>query len=434
MSDSVRVSVRVAVSPDVAFDLFTREIDSWYRVDPDTLPDITRTAAIRFEPHVGGRLIDVHDLASDEGRELGRVTAWDPGRRLAFTDNEGTEVEVTFEPVGAGTRVVLTHRGLDRLASQRAAAVRRAGWAALAPFYYDHVRANAPAVGMAAGSLLVFGVLGGLIVALVLVLPRPVVWILPLLFGAALTIVYRLEDRLIRRWRLSRWQNRRISSQVGAVLGVGFLIYGVYGVSEHHSYALTAIGVPVMLVLTCLSDLQAGPANGRSMRNPAVAARPTFAARHPLALISIAGAVALSTGLTDLVDVPTELVDVAFGALITLTAARSLRAGYSKGRQQRILGLDPDLYLAVTRALSEHDRQPEVLVHHPSQHPEYSGWYAYAGDRDEDPCDLIAWTVKDLIDHSPETARPLREGDGTWKWDHAKRSYYPAQTSDHIAK
>lgn len=104
MSDSVTASVEVAVSPDVAFDVFTQEIDSWYRVDPDTLPDVTRTAAIRFEPHVGGRLIDVHDLATGEGREIGRVTMWERGRRLAFVDNDGTEVEVVFEPGGAGTR------------------------------------------------------------------------------------------------------------------------------------------------------------------------------------------------------------------------------------------------------------------------------------------------------------------------------------------
>ncbi len=135
MSDSVTTSVEVAVAPDVAFDVFTREIDAWYRVDPDTLPDITRTAAIRLEPHVGGRLLDVHDIATGAGREMGRVTAWEPARRLAFSDNEGTEVEVSFEPCGAGTRVTLTHRGLDRLTIGRAAQLRRCGWAALTPFY-----------------------------------------------------------------------------------------------------------------------------------------------------------------------------------------------------------------------------------------------------------------------------------------------------------
>lgn len=98
MSDSITTSVEVRVDPAVAFDVFTRDIDAWYRVDAQTLPDITRTGAIRFEPYLGGRLLDVHDLASGAGRELGRITAWQPGRRLVFTDNEGTEVAVDFEP------------------------------------------------------------------------------------------------------------------------------------------------------------------------------------------------------------------------------------------------------------------------------------------------------------------------------------------------
>ena len=147
MSDSVTVSVEVAVSPDVAFDVFTRDIDAWYRVDPDTLPDLTRTAAIRFEPRVGGRLLDVHDLDTGEGREIGRVTAREPGRRLTLTDNEGTEVEVTFQPDGGGTRVTLTHRGLDRLAGRPA----RPGWTALAPFYRDHLAPHARPLALVIG-------------------------------------------------------------------------------------------------------------------------------------------------------------------------------------------------------------------------------------------------------------------------------------------
>ena len=98
MSDSVTTSVEVAVAPVVAFDVFTRDIDAWYRVDAEALPDITRTGAIRFEPHLGGRLLDVHDLPTGEGRELGRITVWEPGQTLGFVDNEGTEVKVDFEP------------------------------------------------------------------------------------------------------------------------------------------------------------------------------------------------------------------------------------------------------------------------------------------------------------------------------------------------
>jgi uncharacterized protein YndB with AHSA1/START domain len=78
-----------------------------------------------FEPHVGGHIID----RGTDGSECrwARVLAYDPPRRVCFswdinlrwqleTDPAKTsEIEVTFTPEGpARTRVVLTHRHLDR--------------------------------------------------------------------------------------------------------------------------------------------------------------------------------------------------------------------------------------------------------------------------------------------------------------------------------
>jgi hypothetical protein len=34
---------------------------------------------VRIEPRVGGRFIEVYDVETDEGFEVGRVTAWEPG-------------------------------------------------------------------------------------------------------------------------------------------------------------------------------------------------------------------------------------------------------------------------------------------------------------------------------------------------------------------
>jgi uncharacterized protein YndB with AHSA1/START domain len=113
--DEVTAEVVVPVSPTRAFELFTRDVDSWWRRGEryggsDVLGH-------RFEPYVGGRFLELL-----EGREgvLGRILAWDPPDRLAFSWRQGnwdpdevTQVEVTFTPVEAGTRVLLKHGGFD---------------------------------------------------------------------------------------------------------------------------------------------------------------------------------------------------------------------------------------------------------------------------------------------------------------------------------
>lgn len=132
---SVRASVHVRADPDAAFAAFTGEIGSWYVRDRHTLADPDRAVGVRFEPGVGGRLIEVYDAGTGEGRETGRITAWEPGRRLAFTDERGTEVEVTFEAAGDRTRVTLEHRGLERLRPDLAAEHARHGWRLLLPWY-----------------------------------------------------------------------------------------------------------------------------------------------------------------------------------------------------------------------------------------------------------------------------------------------------------
>jgi uncharacterized glyoxalase superfamily protein PhnB len=145
-TDAVGASVDVPVDPDHAFTLFTAEVDAWYVVDANTVFDVTRTVAVRFEPGVGGRLVDVHDATTGAGRELGRITTWEPGRRLVFRDSHGTEVDVAFTAVGGGTRVTLVHRGLDALPAAEADHVRRHGWPIVLPWYRRHAAATAAAV------------------------------------------------------------------------------------------------------------------------------------------------------------------------------------------------------------------------------------------------------------------------------------------------
>jgi uncharacterized protein YndB with AHSA1/START domain len=136
---SVRVTVYVAVDPETAFTVFTAEVDAWYKRGPNTFADPKEAVGMRFEPHVGGRFLEVHDAATGEGVEHGRIQVWEPGRRLVFTDRRGTEVEVRFEADAGQTRVTLEHRGLERLAPQVAAQVSKYGWRLLLPWFAQHL-------------------------------------------------------------------------------------------------------------------------------------------------------------------------------------------------------------------------------------------------------------------------------------------------------
>jgi len=119
--DSARVSVTVAVPPPLAFEIFTEEIDRWWRRGIKFRH--TRGGFLRIEPEVGGRLFESID--GDGGPhvfEVGRVRVWDPPRRLTFTwhnanfaAHEQTEVDIEFVPATAGTLVTVTHRGWSSL-------------------------------------------------------------------------------------------------------------------------------------------------------------------------------------------------------------------------------------------------------------------------------------------------------------------------------
>ena len=138
---SVRLSISVALDPDAAFEVFTEEIDAWYRRGPHNFADPARAVGIRFEPGVGGRLIEVYDASTGEGLTAGEIVVWEPGRRLVFVDDRKTEVEVSFEADGeTATRVTLEHRGLERLLPDEAVQHSKYGGQLLLKWYGAYVR------------------------------------------------------------------------------------------------------------------------------------------------------------------------------------------------------------------------------------------------------------------------------------------------------
>ncbi|MBV8442636.1 MAG: SRPBCC domain-containing protein [Hyphomicrobiales bacterium] len=126
MTSKAIVALRVKASQERAFDVFVRQIGLWWR--PNGLFRFTSgpPGRMAFEPWLDGRLTET----DTEGRafEIGRITTFAPGERLAFTwrqasfaPDQMTEVDVRFEAVGDETRVTVTHSGWDRLPIDHAA-------------------------------------------------------------------------------------------------------------------------------------------------------------------------------------------------------------------------------------------------------------------------------------------------------------------------
>jgi uncharacterized protein YndB with AHSA1/START domain len=109
--EAIRKTVLVDFTPEEAFDLFTARIASWWPVRThsyggDDVKDVV------VEPFAGGRVYEVTDAGQ---QDWAKVLAWEPPDLLLLDwqigEACGTEVAVTFEREGPGSRVVLEHRG-----------------------------------------------------------------------------------------------------------------------------------------------------------------------------------------------------------------------------------------------------------------------------------------------------------------------------------
>ena len=113
---TVIVSIEVAADPQLAFDVFTSQIDTWWLRGPKHRFRAPWNGTLAFEPGPSGRLLERY--ADGTTFVIGRVLQWAPGERLvlswrlpSFADAESTEVDVRFDAVDGGTRVSVEHRG-----------------------------------------------------------------------------------------------------------------------------------------------------------------------------------------------------------------------------------------------------------------------------------------------------------------------------------
>jgi len=137
--DAVLKSVTVKASPERAFEVFTRDHDTWWpRTHHIGKSPMTRNT---IECFPGGRCYSSHEDGSE--CDWGKVLVWEPPTLLVLAWmithewgynpdlTKASEVEVRFTPVEGGmTRVDLAHRYFERMGpggSEMRTAVDR-GW------------------------------------------------------------------------------------------------------------------------------------------------------------------------------------------------------------------------------------------------------------------------------------------------------------------
>ena len=117
--DQASVSVFVRVPRPDAFDVFTREIDRWWKTGPKFRIAGRQAGKLTFVPGPGGEVVEtVERLGGPRRFVVGKVTRWEPPGRVElewrlsnFAADERTFVEVEFVEQGEGTLVTVRHRG-----------------------------------------------------------------------------------------------------------------------------------------------------------------------------------------------------------------------------------------------------------------------------------------------------------------------------------
>ena len=114
-------SVRVALPPKRAFDLFTARMQTWWPMESHSVSANlgSPSKSLTFDAKMGGEIVEV---TSDDVRHVwGTVHEWTPGKAFAMSwhpgksVDESTQLRVTFAADGDGCQVELTHEGWEVL-------------------------------------------------------------------------------------------------------------------------------------------------------------------------------------------------------------------------------------------------------------------------------------------------------------------------------
>jgi uncharacterized protein YndB with AHSA1/START domain len=139
--EAVRKNLIVNCSPERAFEVFTREIGSWWPTHTYHSIGQDKIAEVVFEEKVGGRIFERHHDGT-EG-DWGSVLVWEPPTRFVMKwhpdqdESHATELEVRFSAEGDGARVELEHRGWEIYADEAEKTQRSydTGWGEVLEYY-----------------------------------------------------------------------------------------------------------------------------------------------------------------------------------------------------------------------------------------------------------------------------------------------------------
>jgi hypothetical protein len=137
--EPVEKQIKVSLNQEAAFRLFTEGFNKWWPLATHSVGEEKAETCV-FEGHAGGRIYETMKDGSQS--EWGKVLAWEPFEKVAFTWYPGRtpdtaqEVTVTFREISGGTQVELVHTGWEILGDK--AQTGREGY----DFGWDFVLAN----------------------------------------------------------------------------------------------------------------------------------------------------------------------------------------------------------------------------------------------------------------------------------------------------
>lgn len=128
---AIRKELILPIAPDRAFQLFTADLASWWPLATHSVGG-EDAVGVSIDGRVGGLVAEA--TSRGERHVWGTVRLWDPPRRIVLDWHPGrpatepTELEVRFEPWESGARLVLEHRGWERVSWSADHAGYETGW------------------------------------------------------------------------------------------------------------------------------------------------------------------------------------------------------------------------------------------------------------------------------------------------------------------